>query len=310
MQAVTIDRDKYIGGSDIPIIMEISPFKTRFDLLLEKAGLKENDFTGNEYTEYGNVMEPKIREYVNKTFDKEFIEGKHINGDIRVHTDGEDKDSILEIKTTSQVHEKLDDYKVYLVQLLFYMQETKKCFGYLAVYERPEDFNEEFDSKRLRTYRLDIEDYKDLLEQINKAVDQFRIDLAKVKENPFITEEELIPTNLTELSNRVVALEKQLAEMKKIEVQAKEFKAQLKVAMEKNNIKKWETPNGVKITLVEDKPDETTIEKVVNEVLFRSENLELCERYELKQAEYLEDKEVIKKGKSGYVKITLPKVEI
>lgn len=310
MQAVTIDRDKYIGGSDIPIIMGISPFKTRFDLLLEKAGLKENDFTGNEYTEYGNVMEPKIREYVNKTFDKEFIEGKHINGDIRVHTDGEDKDSILEIKTTSQVHEKLDDYKVYLVQLLFYMQETKKCFGYLAVYERPEDFNEEFDSKRLQTYRLDIEDYKDLLEQINKAVDQFRIDLAKVKENPFITEEELIPTNLTELSNRVVALEKQLAEMKKIEVQAKEFKAQLKVAMEKNNIKKWETPNGVKITLVEDKPDETTIEKVVNEVLFRSENLELCERYELKQAEYLEDKEVIKKGKSGYVKITLPKVEM
>ncbi len=310
MQAVTIDRDKYIGGSDIPIIMGISPFKTRFDLLLEKAGLKENDFTGNEYTEYGNVMEPKIREYVNKTFDKEFIEGKHINGDIRVHTDGEDKDSILEIKTTSQVHEKLDDYKVYLVQLLFYMQETKKCFGYLAVYERPEDFNEEFDSKRLRTYRLDIEDYKDLLEQINKAVDQFRIDLAKVKENPFITEEELIPTNLTELSNRVVALEKQLAEMKKIEVQAKEFKAQLKAAMEKNNIKKWETPNGVKITLVEDKPDETTIEKVVNEVLFRSENLELCERYELKQAEYLEDNEVIKKGKSGYVKITLPKVEI
>ena len=307
MQAVTIDRDKYIGGSDIPIIMGISQFKTRFDLLLEKAGLKENDFTGNEYTEYGNVMEPKIREYVNKTFDKEFIEGKHINGDIRVHTDGEDKDAILEIKTTSQVHEKLDDYKVYLVQLLFYMQETKKCFGYLAVYERPEDFNEEFDSKKLRTYRLDIEDYKDLLDQINKAVDQFRIDLAKVKENPFITEEELMPTDLNKLSNKVVALEKQLAEMKKVEEKSKELKAQLKATMENNNIKKWETPSGVKITLVEDKADEIAIEKVVNEELFRNENLKLVEQYELKQAEYLEDKEVIKKGKAGYVKITLPK---
>lgn len=307
MQAVTIDRDKYIGGSDIPIIMGISQFKTRFDLLLEKAGLKENDFTGNEYTEYGNVMEPKIREYVNKTFDKEFIEGKHINGDIRVHTDGEDKDAILEIKTTSQVHEKLDDYKVYLVQLLFYMQETKKCFGYLAVYERPEDFNEEFDSKKLRTYRIDIEDYKDLLDQINKAVDRFRIDLAKVKENPFITEEELMPTDLTELSNKVVALEKQLAEMKKVEEKSKELKAQLKTAMENNNIKKWETPSGVKITLVEDKADEKVIEKVLNEELFRNKNLELVEQYELKQAEYLEDKEVIKKGKAGYVKITLPK---
>ena len=68
MQAVTVDRDKYIGGSDIPIIMGISSFKTRFDLLLEKAGIKENDFAGNKYTEYGNVMEPKIRNFINEKF--------------------------------------------------------------------------------------------------------------------------------------------------------------------------------------------------------------------------------------------------
>ncbi len=276
--------------------MGISPFKKRFDLLLEKAGLKEDDFDGNEYTEYGNILEPKIREYVNKTFDKEYIEGKHINGDIRVHTDGEDKDSILEIKTTSQIHKKLDDYKVYLVQLLFYMQETKKSFGYLAVYERPEDFNEEFDSNRLHTYRLDIEDYKELLEQINKAVDQFRIDLAKVKENPFITEEELLPVDLTELSNKVVALENQLAEMKKIEAQAKDLKTQLKAAMENNNIKKWETPNGVKITLVADGEDK--IVRKFNEKLFKDNNLDLWDEY---------NEEVVQKGKNGYVKITLPK---
>ena len=47
MQNVRVDREKYIGGSDIPIIMGISQFKTRFDLLLEKAGLKENTFDGN-----------------------------------------------------------------------------------------------------------------------------------------------------------------------------------------------------------------------------------------------------------------------
>lgn len=296
MQAVTVDRDKYIGGSDIPIIMGISSFKTRFDLLLEKAGIKENDFNGNKYTEYGNVMEPKIREYVNKSFDKEFIEGKHINGDIRVHTDGEDKDCILEIKTTSQIHEKLEDYKVYLVQLLFYMQETKKCFGYLAVYERPEDFNEEFDSNKLHIYRLEIKDYKDLLEQINNAVEQFKIDLAKVKENPFITEEELVPVDLTELSNKIVVLENQLVEMKKIEMQSKELKMQLKAAMENKNIKKWETPNGVKITLVADSEDK--IIKKFNEALFKENNLDLWDEY---------SEEVVQKGKAGYVKITLPK---
>ena len=63
-KSVSEDRHLYIGGSDLPIIMGISSFKSRFDLLLEKAELKENDFDGNSYTEYGNVMEEKIREYI------------------------------------------------------------------------------------------------------------------------------------------------------------------------------------------------------------------------------------------------------
>lgn len=309
MQNVTIDRDKYIGGSDIPIIMGISPFKTRFDLLLEKAGLKENDFNGNEYTEYGNVLEPKIRDYINNQglSKKIYKEDKKIIDDIRCHVDGFNGETVLEIKTTSQVHDNVDDYKIYLVQLLFYMQYMNVDKGLLAVYERPDDFNEEFDENRLKTYYISIDNYKEMIEQINKAVDQFRIDLVKVKENPFITEEELLPIDLTELSNKLVALENRLAEMKKIETESKELKAQLKSAMENNNIKKWETPNGVKITLVADTPDEKVIKRVVNEDLFRSENIELVKQYELKQAEYLEDEEVIKKGKAGYVKITLPK---
>ena len=39
-ETVKQDRDKYIGGSDIPIIMNLSPFKRRYDLLLEKAKYK------------------------------------------------------------------------------------------------------------------------------------------------------------------------------------------------------------------------------------------------------------------------------
>lgn len=298
MQAVTVDREKYIGGSDIPIIMGISPFKSRFDLLLEKTGLKENDFTGNEYTEYGNVMEPKIREHLNLTAGTgyEFKEYKKVNGDIRCHLDGYNEHEVLEIKTTSQVHEKVEDYKVYLVQLLFYMFNVDCENGLLAVYERPEDFNEKFDSKRLKLYSIELSSYKGLLEEINKAVEQFRIDLAKVKENPFITEEELLPVDLTELSNKIVVLENQLVEMKKVETQAKELKAQLKMAMENNNIKKWETPNGVKITLVADGEDK--VARKFNETLFKENNLDLWDEY---------SEEVVQKGKAGYVKITLPK---
>ena len=86
MQAVTVDREKYIGGSDIPIIMEISPFKTRFDLLLEKAQLKENTFLGNEYTEFGNELEAKIRNYINiqKLSKKPYVEDKKIVGVLMV----------------------------------------------------------------------------------------------------------------------------------------------------------------------------------------------------------------------------------
>ena len=296
MQAVTVDREKYIGGSDIPIIMGISPFKTRFDLLLEKAGIKDNDFTGNEYTEYGNVLEPQIRDYINKKYNLGFEEYKKINGDIRVHLDGFNNASVLEIKTTSQIHNSIDEYKVYLVQLLFYMQEVNADFGRLAVYERPDDFNEEFNENRLTQYTICITDYKELLDQINKAVDQFRIDLEKVKANPFITEEELMPIDLTELSNKIVALETRLAEYKALEQEQKELKAQLKSAMENNGVKSWETPNGVKITLVLDAPDKVV--RKFNEQLFKENNLDLWDEY---------SEETIQKGKSGYVKITLPK---
>lgn len=277
--------------------MGISPFKTRFDLLLEKAGLKEDDFTGNEYTEYGNIMEPKIRNYMCEIDHTEYKEDKLIKDDVRCHVDGYDGAVIIEIKTTSQVHKNIDEYKVYLVQLLFYMYHYNKELGQLCVYERPDDFNEKFDKKRLQVFDVELDNYKELIEQINRAVDQFRIDLAKVKENPFITEEELLPVDLTELSNKIVVLENQLVEMKKVETQAKELKAQLKMAMENNNIKKWETPNGVKITLVADGEDK--VSRKFNETLFKENNLDLWDEY---------SEEVVQKGKAGYVKITLPKV--
>src|SRR5699024_3818247 len=153
----------------------------------------------------------------NKKYKMNFIEGKHIIDDIRCHTDGEDDNNVLEIKTTSKIYDNVSDYKIYLVQLLFYMQYTKKNNGWLAVYERPEDFNEEFDKNRLNVYSIFREEYENLLEQINQSVNQFRIDLQKLKENPFLTEEELMPIDLTSISNKIIMLEERLQEYKKIE---------------------------------------------------------------------------------------------
>lgn len=302
MQNVTIDREKYIGGSDIPAIMGISPFKKRFDLLLEKAQLKDNDFLGNEYTEYGNVLEPKIRDHINESEKKPFLEDKVIKDDLRYHSDGFNGKCVLEIKTTSQIHDDVNEYKVYLVQLLFGMQMHEVKKGKLAVYARPEDFNEEFDASRLTIYDIDIKNYKDLLEDINIAVDQFRKDLAKLKENPFLTEEDLQPNEVIELSNKVIAFEQQLASYKLLEEQYKAVKEELYKAMQDYQIKKWTTNNGVQITRVDGSEGSTVTVNKFNEEKFKEEHQDLYESY-------VEEIQQTKKGRAGYLKITLPKGE-
>ena len=299
MQDVTKDRNKFIGGSDIAIIMGISQFKTRFDLLLEKANQKENDFIGNEYTEYGNIMEPKIRNYINGT-DKyiAFKEDKKINGDIRCHMDGYNGIEVLEIKTTSQIYKEVDDYMVYLVQLLFYMNEVDSDLGVLAVYERPSDFNEEFDKDRLTIYEVKRSDYTNLIEKIYKEIDNFRNDLEKVKNNPLMTEEELLPNNLTSVSNALLQVEEQLKAFDELNKKQKELKEQLKNLMQEYGVTKWTTNSGTKITLVKDSEDKVV--RKFNEKLFKENNQDLWDEY---------SEETIQKGKAGYVRITLKEEE-
>ena len=311
-ESVKQDREKFIGGSDIPIIMELSPFKSRFDLLLEKAGYKKNDFEGNVFTEYGNVMESKIREHINLTHQSDYKEGKHIdeipdewdvtpNGmRIRCHTDGENETSILEIKTTAQTYDNVDDYELYLVQLLFYMMMTGKRFGMLAVYKRPDDMSEDFDVENLQLFDITMDNHTELVNNIVNAVIRFLDDLQKVKSNPFITEEELLPADVTEIASRIVAFEQQLARMKELEKKAKAEKDRLKTAMEKAGVKKWETPNGYKITLIPDADDKIVTEEFFNADRFMAEHPDLVEKY-------METKKEIKKGKKGYVLITSPK---
>ena len=287
--------------------MGISHFKTRFDLLLEKAQLKENDFDGNEYTEYGNIMEPKIRQYVNVLYKRDFKEDKLIKDDVRCHFDGIDNDMILECKTTSQIYQNVNDYKVYLVQLLFYMMYANKEYGMLAVYERPENFDEKFDSDRLRVHTIKLDDYKNLCVEIMESVEQFRIDLQRIKENPFLTEEDLIDNSVVSLSKEVISLEKQLQKYDELKKKYEEFKLKLKTAMEKNSVKTWETPGGTKITLVEDTPDKEIEEEYYDDDKFMQENIDLFQEYHNKLAEYKETRKVLKKGRKGFVKITLGK---
>lgn len=297
---VSIDRDKYIGGSDIPVILGISKFKSRWQLLLEKAGLEESTFTGNRFTEYGHYIEPFIRDHINLTYNTQFIPNRVIDGDIRCHTDGFNGECVLEIKSTSDIHSTVDGYKVYLVQLVKYMEENDVQRGILAVYDRPEDFNPEFDANRLQVFEIVLDDYLNLLNHVNKELDKFREDLERLKENPLLTEQDFLPAGeLAVLADKVAKFEKQLAAMKEIEKQCKEAKNQLYMEMVKRGVKSWAMPNGTKITRVDEVPSGTEMVKEFDEKSLKATHPGIYNMF-------LRDVEKKTAGRAGFVRITIP----
>lgn len=299
---VSLDRDKYIGGSDIPAVLGISKFTTRWQLLLEKAGLEERKFTGNRFTEYGHIIEPQIRDHINLIRGTNFVPNRVINGDIRYHADGFNGDTVLEVKSTSETYSTVDGYKVYLVQLLKGMEENQVEKGVLAVYDRPEDMNSAFDPQRLQIFDIKMEDYKELLSYVNQEIDKFREDLKRLKENPLLSEQDFLPIGggLITLSNKIVAFEKQLVVMKDIEQQLKDAKKQLYSEMLKRNVKSWTSPNGTKITRVDEVPSSVKRVQELDTALLKAENPAIYERY----CRIVDKKSG---GKSGYVKITVGK---
>ncbi|GEM00875.1 putative phage-type endonuclease [Halolactibacillus halophilus] len=145
---VTENRHKYIGGSDVSTILGLNKYKSVYELALEKTGIVKSEFKGNEYTEYGNIMEPQIREYVNLMHGTNFKENTRIQDNLRSNTDGYDAQYhlILEIKT----HGKTATIEAYKAQMQLYMYQFECNEGWLALYERPKDFDAEFDSERLK----------------------------------------------------------------------------------------------------------------------------------------------------------------
>lgn len=306
MYDVTVDREKYIGGSDIPAIFGISPFKSRWQLLLEKAEPMKNRqsvITSREI-EYGNTMEPKIRAYINTRFeDWNFFPDQKIDGDLRANVDGWDADNkvLLEIKTTSVIHKNVRNYKHYIVQLLFYMKVYGVDNGILAVYRRPEDFDEELNIANLNTFAINIEDYQDWCEEIDYQLERFRVDLERVKENPLLTEQDLQPNEVIKAAQWVMSVEAQLEFFKNIEEEHKAAKIELKKAMEKHGIKRWITNNGTKITLVPDGEDTVT-----KELDLKALEADLPELFrDADEGGYMKSK--VKKGRTGHIRITLPR---
>lgn len=313
---VTQDRELYIGGSDIPAIMGISRFTKRFDLLQYKSGIKENTFKGNKYTEYGNVMESEIRDYINTEMGYNFIEDKIILRDsdvlpTRYHADGHDENEnmLLEIKTTSRIAREFDAidkgvpfdeyqfdfYKGYYVQLIYGMRAYGCRYGMLAVYERPDDMSRDFDSKNIAlAYVVDVNEHQDTVKEIVDAVAKFREDYKVLVNNPFAMESDLPSFSpLAPIADKLMRLESGIAEAKRITEEYDNLKKALCREMADHGIKSWTMPNGTKVTYVAKGEDKMIA--VFDEKRFRKEHEKLYGEYQV---------DTIKRGKSAYVRVT------
>ena len=243
---VTEKRNLYCGGSDVPTILGLNKYKTQFELAQEKVGIVKSEFKGNEYTHFGNVLEPQIRDYINLMNETHFVEKTLIDNErnIRSNVDGYDSQHglLLEIKT----HGKNPTLKVYEAQMQLYMWHLNISEGWLALYERPDDFDTEFDSERLKIKVVERDD--EYIQKILDAIETFWIRCEYLKENPKMTEREFYNAGQNEvavLADKVQKMEMQLVQFKELEKQYKEAKKKLHDAMEAYDIKKFETDHVV-----------------------------------------------------------------
>lgn len=312
-QNVTVDRHKYVGGSDLPTILGLNAkYGTSiFEFAKEKAGIILNSFKGNEYTKYGQKMEPVIRDYINSIYQVNYLEDTVIDTKrgYRGNTDGIDRGAdipILEIKTFG---EELDvDY--YTAQCQFYMETFSQDACLLVGYKRPDDFytgvdyqlenddsyfNLEFDENRIVTHII----YRDpsVWVKIEERIIAFKKAVEKLRKNNNMTEAEFnkifYGTDIVKASNKVAKLETKLLKFKELEKQHKQVKEELYKLFDEKGILSFDT-GTMKITKVAPTSYDTVS---VDTAKLKEENEEIYNKYKVTKTT----------NKKGYILITTKK---
>lgn len=296
---VTENRRVYVGGSDVPIILGLSKYKKAFDLAKEKVGLSPMIFDGNEYTTYGQVMEPQIRDYINAINETKFVPDTTINKEkfLRGNCDGADYDEmlLLEIKT----HGKKPTLEIYNVQIQLYLYMFDLPSAWLALYERPDNFDAEFEAERLKIEVIHFDETK--VNEILAQIELFWKRCAALKENPGLTEAEFHSIGVNEdnelavVAGQVARLEGEIAQFKKLEAEYKTMKQKMYELMMEHKVKSFET-EGLTITAV---LPSTSTKEAIDINAFKEAHPRIAKKF-------IEEKTT---NKSGYVMIKAKKVK-
>lgn len=310
---VNIDRHKYVGGSDLPSILglNIKYGISIFEFAKEKAGIIPNKFKGNQFTKYGQKMEPVIRDYINAKYGVNYLEDTIIDNKrgYRGNTDGIDRMAyypILEVKTFG---DELDvDY--YKAQCQFYMETFNQPRCLLVGYKRPVDFytgvdydlenddsyfNLEFDENNIVEYEIE----RNTIEwsKIEERIIAFKQAVDKLRKNPDMTELEFnkifYGTDVIKISNKIAKLETKLLKFKELENQYKTVKDELYNLFEKKGILSFDT-GIMKITKVAPTSYDTVSVDVTK---LKEENEEIYNKYKVTKTT----------NKKGYILITTKK---
>lgn len=190
------DRTTFIGGSEVSTIFGTSRFKKPFELALEKAGIIENKFTGNIYSESGNILEPIIQDIfsIKNMDDKSYKKGNFI-----CHIDGISvRKNLVEIKVSSSTFKKIEKDAYLQIQTYLDVCGFDKCE--LIAFSRKD--NEKFNSifKKIQNkYNLnwntnfeDTEFEEEIKKELKKDILDYDIDFFEIDTKIIEKDEELI----------------------------------------------------------------------------------------------------------------------
>ncbi|MFJ7407145.1 MULTISPECIES: YqaJ viral recombinase family protein [unclassified Lysinibacillus] len=278
---VTENRRTFVGGSDVPIILGLSKYKSQFELAKEKMGLVLTVYEGNEYTVYGQTLEPQIRDYINAINETNFQPDTVIDKELRIrgNCDGADKTELLllEIKT----HGKNPTMEVYKAQMQLYMYVFDLPAGWLALYERPDNFDAEFDPDLLKIEVVHFDE--GYMKGILKAIELFWIRCEALKENPEMSEADFYSIGVKEgqgneiavVAQQVAKLETQIADFKKLETEYKAMKQKMYDLMIEHKVKSFET-EGLIITAV---LPSTSTKEVIDIAVFKEAHPRIAKKF-------------------------------